>query len=62
MTKQTGFCVKFAIENVAFDEDPLQEIARLLRYSTEAIEQGRKHFNLLDINGAHVGSGGFVFE
>jgi hypothetical protein len=56
MTRTTNLNFNLATGNVAFDENPDLEVARILRALADAIEKGKEgQFTLRDINGNTVG-------
>lgn len=53
-----AFKMIFATDNAAFEDDPVYEVARILRDTADKLEAGRdaSHFQtILDINGNDVG-------
>jgi hypothetical protein len=53
------FKIKIECDNAAFENDPLAEVARILREAADKLEQGQDGFKLRDINGNTVGSADF---
>ncbi len=47
--------IKIQMDNAAFSDDPLAELARILKDLSKHIEQGCDGRRLMDSNGNHVG-------
>ncbi len=61
-TKNT-FNVIIDVNNAAFAADRRDEVARILRFAAQKVEDGADTFIVRDINGNIVGSGAFsIFE
>jgi hypothetical protein len=53
------FTLTIECDNAAFENDPLGEVARILREAAYQLDQGQDGFKLRDINGNTVGSAAF---
>lgn len=53
------FKLEIQCDNAAFEDAPELETARLLREAAHRIQRGEKRVRLRDVNGNHVGEGGF---
>lgn len=49
------FIVQIETENSMFDDNPTQEVIRILQEIIESLEQGHQHKVLYDLNGNSVG-------
>ena len=53
------FDLHISTDNAAFEENPMTEIARILRELAKNLEDGRGYNTLRDSNGNTVGDGNF---